>query len=205
MNTPWRIEMLGWLRAVQGDRTVTRFRSRQTGGLLAYLAYHGHRSHPREQLIEILWPQIRPDTGRNRLSLALSSLRRQLEPPGIARGAVIVAGRDSVQLNPAAFTTDVMEFEAACAAGLPVTSQASPLASQTERLRRLEEAVQLCRGELLPGYLHRGPLPLPLPRLVIFPPFVSAVAAVAASGVGRVQVFSCVEARSGVVAITPRA
>jgi DNA-binding SARP family transcriptional activator len=54
MDTPWRIEMLGWLRASQGDRLLTRFRSQQTGALLAYLAYHPDRPHPRELLVELL-------------------------------------------------------------------------------------------------------------------------------------------------------
>src|SRR5262245_26308447 len=40
MEAPWRIELLGWLRATQGERVVTRFRSQKTGALLAYLAYH---------------------------------------------------------------------------------------------------------------------------------------------------------------------
>jgi DNA-binding SARP family transcriptional activator len=67
METPWRIELLGKLRATQGDRVVTRFRSRQTGCLLAYLACYPHRSHPRESLIDLLWPECDPVAGRHRL------------------------------------------------------------------------------------------------------------------------------------------
>ena len=37
-ETRWRIELLSGLRAIQDDRTVTRFRTRKTGLLLAYLA-----------------------------------------------------------------------------------------------------------------------------------------------------------------------
>src|SRR5713226_8604509 len=29
MDQPWQIELLGWLRATQGDRVVSRFRSRK--------------------------------------------------------------------------------------------------------------------------------------------------------------------------------
>src|SRR5438552_788010 len=35
MDTIWRIELLGWLRAVQADRIVRRFRRQKTGTLLA--------------------------------------------------------------------------------------------------------------------------------------------------------------------------
>jgi hypothetical protein len=102
MDARWRIELLGRLRAVQGDRGLTRFRTQKTRCLLAYLAYDVQRSHPREELIEMLWPESDLDAGRGNLSTELHSLRRQLEPPGVPAGAVIVADRFAVQLNPAA-------------------------------------------------------------------------------------------------------
>src|SRR5438128_4523878 len=124
MDATWRIEMLGWLRAVQGDRVISRFRSQQTGALLAYLAYHRHRSHPREVLIELLWPGCDPASGRHRLRMALSSLRHQLEPPGTPPGTVLVADRLSIQLNPVACETDVSRFEAALQAAARTSSGA---------------------------------------------------------------------------------
>ena len=54
--------------------------------LLAYLAYHSHRSHPREELIEFLWPESDPRAGSVSFRTALASLRRQLEPPDIPPG-----------------------------------------------------------------------------------------------------------------------
>src|SRR6266852_1351613 len=60
-------------------RVLTRFQTK-VGTLLAYLAYHRHRSHRREALVELLWPECEPAIGRNNLSVSLSSLRRQLEP-----------------------------------------------------------------------------------------------------------------------------
>src|SRR4051812_14959169 len=107
-----RIEMLGGLRVMQGDRAVTRFRTHKTAELLAYLAYFHRRSHPREILIDLLWPEADLDGGRHSLSMALSSLRPLLEVPG-KDGSVLVADRHSVGLNPAAVSTDVAEFEAA--------------------------------------------------------------------------------------------
>jgi predicted ATPase/DNA-binding SARP family transcriptional activator len=152
MNTPWHIELLGRLRATQGDCVLTRFRARRTGALLAYLAYYLDRPHPREVLIELFWPEAEPGSGRNNLSRELNSLRRQLEPPGVPAGAVVVADRNTVQLNPTACTTDVQAFEAAL-------HTAARARSSTERAERLAEAVDLCQGELLPGYFEEWILP----------------------------------------------
>ena len=53
-NPSRRIELLGWLRMVGADRVIDRFRTQKVAALLAYLAFHSQRSHPREELIEIL-------------------------------------------------------------------------------------------------------------------------------------------------------
>ena len=52
----WRIELFGGLRLVHPDRTVQRFRSQKTAALLAYLALHLSRRHPREELVDQFWP-----------------------------------------------------------------------------------------------------------------------------------------------------
>jgi DNA-binding SARP family transcriptional activator len=145
MNTQWRIELFGGLRVASGERVITRFRRHKTGALLAYLACFRHRSYPREVLFELLWPECDPNAGRHNLNVALSSLRHQLQPPGVPPGAVIVADRASVRLNPAAVTTDVAEFEAAI-------QSASRAQSSTERIQRLTDAVERYRGALLPDY-----------------------------------------------------
>ena len=147
MNMRWRITLFGGLSAQQNERVITRFRTQKTGALLAYLAFYLDRSHLREVLFELLWPECVPDLGRQSLSMALSSLRHQLEPPGVPRGAVIIADYKSVRLNPEAVTTDVAEFEAA----LLSAGQAQ---SDIERVRHLADAVALYRGALLPDYFE---------------------------------------------------
>jgi predicted ATPase/DNA-binding SARP family transcriptional activator len=139
-----RIELFGGLRVIQGDRTTTRFRTRKTAALLAYLAYHLGRSRPREALIEMLWPWANPEGGRHSLSTALASLRRQLEPPGVPSGAVVVADRNDIALNADCVATDVATFEAEL-------NQAAKATNQALRAARLEEAVNLYSGPLLPG------------------------------------------------------
>src|SRR5919108_2952666 len=105
MNEPWRVTLLGGLRAQQGERVITRFKTQKVAALFAYLAFHLRQAHSREILIELLWPESEVPTLRNSLSVALSSLRHQFEPPGTPQGTVIRAGRLSVDLNPVTVTT----------------------------------------------------------------------------------------------------
>src|ERR1041385_6829023 len=110
---PWHIQLLGSLRLQQRDTTITRFKTQKIAGLLAYLAYHLQQAHPREVLIDLFWPESAPEAGRASLSVALSSLRNQLEPPGTPANAILRADRFSISLNSATVTTDVQAFEAA--------------------------------------------------------------------------------------------
>src|SRR5687768_4001819 len=118
----WRIRLFGGVAIESGDQVITRFQPRKTAELLAYLAYNLPPHHPREHLAGLSWPEAEPDAARHSLSQALSSLRRQLEPPGILRGAVLVLDRTSVRLNPQAVTTDVAECEAKLEAAQAATS-----------------------------------------------------------------------------------
>src|SRR5262249_38417543 len=97
-----------------------------------------HKIHYREILIEMLWPDISPEAGRNSLSVALSSLRQLLEPTGVDAGRVLRADRFTVQIEPSAIGTDVADFEAALRA--------------PDALESARRAVELYRGELLAGY-----------------------------------------------------
>jgi len=145
VNATLRIELFGGLCARQGDGSITRFSTQKTGALLAYLAYHRERPHPREVLIEQLWPNAIPGAGRQSLSQALSSLRRQFEPPGVAAGTCFIADRHAVGVNRRAIETDVAEFESRL-------TEAAQSSSVVEKVRALDAAVRLYRGELLVGY-----------------------------------------------------
>jgi predicted ATPase len=130
----WQVRVLGALEARNGDVVLRHFVSHAIGALLARLALLPQRTHPREELIELLWPGVELDVGRNRLRHALSSLKRLLEPPGVASGSVLVADRQGVQFAPATTRCDALEFERCVRDG------------------RFDEAQSLYRGELLPGF-----------------------------------------------------
>ena len=140
--------MLGGFRVHIGDRVLTRFTTQKAAALLS-LSRLPSVPQPRDLLVEVLWPGGLPEAGRGSLSQALSTLRRQLEPPGVPAGAIIVSTKTHVSLNPEAMQTDVVDFEKAV--------RKAPLgAGRAERIQTLHDAVELYRGELLPGFTKSG-------------------------------------------------
>jgi DNA-binding SARP family transcriptional activator len=103
--------------------------------LLARLALEPRRRHAREELIELLWPGVEPDVGRNRLRQVLSTLRCVLEPPGVPPDSVLNADRQTIGLTADAVSCDVIEFE------------------QLLRQGAFAQALDCYRGDLLPGFL----------------------------------------------------
>lgn len=168
----WRIEMLGGLRAVRGDRTLSRFPGKKAASLLAYLALTPGRSHSREVLSEMFWSDAPRESQFHNLRLTLSRLRGAFAPDD----AFIDADRLSIRLDPAAFTTDVAEFEQAVARGDRHTALAlysGPfmpglydewILTQQARLEGLREKLDECQ-EALPemGRNNSPKLPETLP------------------------------------------
>ena len=123
----WRIELFGGPRLVAKSReSISHFPTQKAAALLAYLALTLPRSHSREVIAELFWPDRDPALSRNNLAVTLSRLRALV-------GDALVSTRLQVGLNPDLVTTDVAEFEARLAAG------------------DLEGATRLARAELLPG------------------------------------------------------
>src|SRR5580704_8408170 len=102
-----RVEILGPLRLNGGgaDQSHTPISTQKAGTLLTYLALR-LGPHSREYVVDLLWPDMKPSAGRNNLSTTLVSLRRQLEPPGVRRGSVLLASQAEVGLNPETVVTD---------------------------------------------------------------------------------------------------
>ena len=141
----WRVELLGGVRAISGSHVVSHFESRKAVSLLAYLAYHRDRMHPRELLAEMLWPDEDPMATRDRLRQALAALRRLVEPDGVAPQSILLADRSEVGLSPEMIATDVEQF-------LSSAHLAENDSTPADRLCGLREAIDLYRGELMPGY-----------------------------------------------------
>ncbi|MCZ7665979.1 MAG: hypothetical protein M5U34_01415 [Chloroflexi bacterium] len=72
---------------------VSGFASRKVEALLIYLACHP-RPHPRETLAALFWPHNDQSRALANLSVALSSLRKQL-------ATAVLADRHTIRFNPA--------------------------------------------------------------------------------------------------------
>ncbi|HXL86058.1 MAG TPA: NB-ARC domain-containing protein [Gemmatimonadaceae bacterium] len=131
----WRIQLLGGLRATRGNAVLAQFPSRPVATLLALLALNPQRRHSREEVIEMLWPGVELDVGRNRLRQVLSTLRRLLEPPDVPPESVLLADRQTIGLNSDAVSCDASEFE------------------QLLRRGAIAQALECYRGDFLPGFL----------------------------------------------------
>jgi predicted ATPase/DNA-binding SARP family transcriptional activator/Tfp pilus assembly protein PilF len=140
-----RVEFFAGLRVWVKGQPVLRFRTQKTASLLAYLAYHLDRLHPRELLADMFWGESEPEQARNSLSKALSSLRQQLTFPDSVSVSPIYSDRFHVGFRSEHVSTDVSEFESHLRA-------AQTARSVHERISHLSNAIQLYRGELLPDF-----------------------------------------------------
>lgn len=137
---PWFVRMLGKLELRQGQGSTKTLRNGRDACLLAYLAFYLDQEHAREQLAERFWGE-QPDPGAH-LRGSLTRLRSHLEPHGIPQGAILLASRARIALNPELVETDVRVMGRLC--------QRASKAPTPHRYRLLQEAATLYQGELLP-------------------------------------------------------
>jgi predicted ATPase/tetratricopeptide (TPR) repeat protein len=104
------------VEARRGPQVLTRWPSRPAALLLARLALAPQRAHPREEMVELLWPGVPLEVGRNRLRQTLSTLKSLLEA-GPGAGPVIEADRQNLRLVPGALHSDAVQFERLVRAG----------------------------------------------------------------------------------------
>lgn len=79
---PLRLISLGQFQVFRGERLIDDrdWGRRAAKRLFKILIAHRGRLVPREALIEVLWPEVAPDVGANRLKALVHHLRRVLEP-----------------------------------------------------------------------------------------------------------------------------
>jgi predicted ATPase/DNA-binding SARP family transcriptional activator/DNA-binding CsgD family transcriptional regulator len=139
-----RIRLLGGFQVSVGARTIEEdsWRLRKAASLVKLLALApNHRLH-REQVMDLLWPELDSDAALNNLHHALHIARRTLEPSapaGAASGYLHLRG-ESLTLSPAGpVWVDVEAFEEAAATARRALEPAAYRA-----------AIELYSGELLP-------------------------------------------------------
>ena len=144
MHTPtYQINLFGELRILREGEVRLHLRPNKSAVLLSCLALSPHRDHPREALMERLWPEVDPVAGRNRLKQTLSVLRGELEAAGIASQAILVVGRATLRLAPGV-TTDVDAFER--------TRRTAVHAPHDQQAALHKHAITLAHAELLPAF-----------------------------------------------------
>jgi class 3 adenylate cyclase/tetratricopeptide (TPR) repeat protein len=125
-----RVRVLGELALELDGKPLEPPASRRARSLLGLLAVD-RRTHSRSQLAARFWPDVLDESARTSLRSALSSLRKAVGPD-IDR--YLIAGRENVALAGGDLVwVDLSKFEALVADG------------------SVEEALALCRGELLAG------------------------------------------------------
>ena len=114
--------------------------SRKAASLVKLLALSsGHRMH-REQVLDVLWPELGSRAAANNLRQALHAARRALEPNRVAGSRYLVLGDGSLALCPGGeLWVDVEAFEAAA---MTARRSRDPAAYRV--------ALELYPGELLP-------------------------------------------------------
>jgi predicted ATPase/DNA-binding SARP family transcriptional activator/predicted negative regulator of RcsB-dependent stress response len=144
--SPLALYLLGLPRIERGGVPVEVNR-RKAVALVAYLAVTG-QGHPRDSLVNLLWPEYDSSRGRAALRRTLFTLRTAL-----GEDAILV-DRDQLGLDPSgALRCDVDEFHrylAACGAHGHPTSETCPRC-----VPPLTEAVSLFRGEFMSGFTLR--------------------------------------------------
>ena len=142
-HTLWYFELLGRFRAESHARSVERFRTQKTASFLAYLILHADQPQSRETLIDLFWQDSSPEAGQTNLRVALNSLRKQFEPPGIPANSLFIATRESIQVAADGIDTDVAQFEKAA-------RRAQTAIDMPEQMSHWSEAIGLYKGRLLP-------------------------------------------------------
>lgn len=136
----WELRLLGAsdLKGLQeGEQKAVHLPPKRFA-LLVFLAVASSRGRcQRDSLLPLFWPNADERRARNALSQSLHQLRREIGP-----GTILSLGADQLALSRDRMWCDAVAFEQTCLAG------------------RHEEALELYRGELLPGFHVGGALEL---------------------------------------------
>ncbi|MGH3605300.1 MAG: BTAD domain-containing putative transcriptional regulator [Pseudonocardiaceae bacterium] len=138
------IQTLGGFRVTRDGVAVptTEWKSKKARDLLKILVAR-RRPTPREQLMELLWPEVDPAVASNRLSVLLSALRDVLQPRPSGEDPLISTG-GAVSLNRAQVSIDVDKFLTQATAALSAERSKEP-----DVTARLVAAVAAYTGDFL--------------------------------------------------------
>lgn len=141
-----RVYLFGGFEIQAEGQSVTRWTSRKSRLLLAYLATNARQLVPKEVLIELFWPDCPLERGSNNLSIAIHHIRARLSEL-VPKGNHGVCVRQGLYgLDPdASCWVDVEEFRSKVSQGRASVQQGDRDATR----RLLADATDLYRGDFL--------------------------------------------------------
>jgi DNA-binding SARP family transcriptional activator len=139
------IHTLGVFRVLRDGVPIPNiaWKSKKARDLLKILIAR-RRPTPRDQLMELLWPEVDPALAGNRLSVLLSTVREVLQPEPTGEGPLATTSGGAVSLNPAHVRVDVEDFLTQASAALHADRAQEPDATA-----RLAAAVTAHTGDFL--------------------------------------------------------
>jgi ATP/maltotriose-dependent transcriptional regulator MalT/DNA-binding SARP family transcriptional activator len=124
----------------------SQWRTKKAANLFKYLLIAGGK-HPKEKIIEELWPGAEPRRGDASLRMTLTYARKAL---GLNDRESIFLRRGMLYINPEIeIYTDYEWFASLADSSVPGASSENPI-----RVDSLEQAMQLYRGEFLPDNIY---------------------------------------------------
>lgn len=133
----YTIALFGPLQVQAEDSMLVDGGFSKPWALFAYLLVESNRPHSREHLAALFWPEQPDSNARQSLRWALTTLRRTIGDNDSELPLLLVS-RESLQFNPA------------CSAQIDLF-QFRELLADPNNCQKLEQAIELYRGELLAG------------------------------------------------------
>jgi DNA-binding SARP family transcriptional activator len=146
---PVTLRCFGGFALHLGDRVVDcRGLKPRPRAALHLLALHAGRAVHRETLLEALWPEVDATTGTRNLHVAISTIRRFLEPDaGRGTASLVVRDADAYRLAlPPDAAIDLWTFDNGLAGG----RAAQAAGDESAAIDALERVLDVYTGELLP-------------------------------------------------------
>ncbi len=155
------IRLFGRVVARSGNKQISDFSTVHARNLLVYLAMHPDVDHPRDRLIQALWPDKVDGSARNRLSVTLYHAKRALTGVDQDFDRAFETGRSTVRFDSSVVTVDLHAFRKCIAA-------ARNAQDADEKREQYTKAMGLYIGPLLPDILAEWALPRQLETSLMF-------------------------------------
>ena len=143
------VHMLGQFRVLVNDRPVENWPSGRGRAVFQYLLTHHATATPRDVLMDLFWPEAKPEAARNNLNVAMHGLRRATR--AVTDLPVVIFKEGAYHLNPEVdLWLDVDEFENHVRNGRRLEVERSLVNASAE----YEAAISLYQGDFLSSDLY---------------------------------------------------